>query len=359
MATPRPQTESDLLVVGGGVVGVAAALDAARRGLSVDLLERGPLVPASGSSKGTARIIVPAAYPDESYLERGLAALALWRRIEAEIGRDLLVETGAISVGPFAADESPALKKAGLDAELITSQGARRDLGIELDDERPILFQPHAGIMLADQAHRALVELAGAQGARLHAGEHVLALREHGGRVEVESERRRWRSAAVIVAAGPWSRALVAGAGIDLSITVSRQSVVHLPLAEPGDRPVALMEYDGEEPYALWDPPYGLKAAFHARGPEADPNEEAASVDPDAISRLRAWAERRFPDATSGVAGSETCLYTNTPDERFLFERHGRVAVVSACNGQGFQFAPETGRRAVNLALEPLEVATG
>jgi sarcosine oxidase len=52
------------------------------------------------------------------------------------------------------------------------------------------------------------------------------------------------------------------------------------------------------------------------------------------------------------VVESESCLYTNTADERFIVERHGRVIAVSACSGHGFQFAPETGRRAAALAAE-------
>jgi sarcosine oxidase len=43
-------------------------------------------------------------------------------------------------------------------------------------------------------------------------------------------------------------------------------------------------------------------------------------------------------------------MYTNTPDERFILERRGRVVAGSACNGQGFQFAPETGERLARLA---------
>ena len=43
-------------------------------------------------------------------------------------------------------------------------------------------------------------------------------------------------------------------------------------------------------------------------------------------------------------------MYTNTPDEQFILERRGRIVVGSACNGQGFQFAPETGEQLARLA---------
>ena len=52
------------------------------------------------------------------------------------------------------------------------------------------------------------------------------------------------------------------------------------------------------------------------------------------------------------MSAAETCLYTNTPDERFVLERRGRIVVAAACNGQGFQLAPESGRRVAALALD-------
>ena len=48
-------------------------------------------------------------------------------------------------------------------------------------------------------------------------------------------------------------------------------------------------------------------------------------------------------------------MYTNAPGERFVIERRGRIVIGSACNGQGFQFAPQTGER---LALRWRRIAT-
>jgi sarcosine oxidase len=48
----------------------------------------------------------------------------------------------------------------------------------------------------------------------------------------------------------------------------------------------------------------------------------------------------------------DTCLYTNTDDERFILERHGRIVVGSACSGHGFKFAPVVGERLADLVLD-------
>jgi glycine/D-amino acid oxidase-like deaminating enzyme len=45
---------------------------------------------------------------------------------------------------------------------------------------------------------------------------------------------------------------------------------------------------------------------------------------------------------------------TNTPDEGFVLERHGRIVVGSACSGHGFKFAPVVGQRLARLAVDGL-----
>src|SRR5207302_1156661 len=50
--------------------------------------------------------------------------------------------------------------------------------------------------------------------------------------------------------------------------------------------------------------------------------------------------------------GTETCLYTNMPDESFVLERHGRIVVGSPCSGHGFKFAPVVGEELARLAIE-------
>jgi glycine/D-amino acid oxidase-like deaminating enzyme len=71
---------------------------------------------------------------------------------------------------------------------------------------------------------------------------------------------------------------------------------------------------------------------------------------------LAARAQRNRDADVVVVGGAEAWLYTNTPDERFALERRGRIAFAAACNGQGFQLAPESGRRVAELALEQAEV---
>ncbi len=213
MSTPadRLVSRTDVVVVGGGVVGLAAALALARRGSGVALLERSSLSTARGSSAGTARIFSPAAYPDESYLEMALKALPRWREVESASGQQLLWRTGALTRGAFAGRQMPALQDAGVEAEFVSSADAIRRFGVHVSDQSPLLYQPDSGIIRADRAMAALRRLATAAGVESHQHEPVRSITEQADSLELQTDRGRWHCSSAIVAAGPWSGDLLAG----------------------------------------------------------------------------------------------------------------------------------------------------
>jgi sarcosine oxidase len=352
----RREREADVLVIGGGVVGAAAALEAATRGARVALLERDSFGNARGASKGTARIYVPAAYPDDEYLENGVRAVKRWREIEARVGERLLFPTGVLSAGRFAERQLSALDAVGVEAELLEPAEAERRFGVRAGEGRPLVHQPDAGVISADRALVSLLRLARDAGAELQAEQEVDLVTAADEEVVVRAGQVTWRAQSLILAAGPWSGPLLARAGIDVPLAVSTQTVAYFELGSSSPAPPAVIDYDGDEPFALWDPAGGLKAALHARGPLTDPDEPGPPPSADVTDRLAAWVGATFPGLDLPIRGAETCLYTNTLDERFVLERRGRIVVAAACNGQGFQLAPESGRRVAELALEPAEV---
>ena len=53
--------------------------------------------------------------------------------------------------------------------------------------------------------------------------------------------------------------------------------MTYFELGSATSAPPAVIDYDGDEPFVLWDPAGGLKAALHARGPLTDPDQPAAA----------------------------------------------------------------------------------
>jgi sarcosine oxidase len=329
---------ADVVVIGGGVVGAATARALARRGASIAMLEQGSLATARGSSRGTARIIAPAPYPDAEYLEMALRGLDGWR----ELDPSLLTMTGALYSGTGIEQFLPAWDEAGVTIEQLTSAEAERRFGVVGLEPEPILFQPDAGVIRADRARQALLRSAADAGAVLDGDEPVISIETSDDGAELRTTHRTWHCRQVIAVAGPWIKELVEPLGIELPLTVTSQSVAYFDRARVPAHMPAVMEFEGDEPYALVDPGHGLKAAVHRRGPEVAPDSECEIVDTEALDRVDAWAHARF-SGLGDVIHTEACLYTNTQDERFLIEQHGPILIGSACSGQGFGFAPAAG----------------
>jgi sarcosine oxidase len=134
---------------------------------------------------------------------------------------------------------------------------------------------------------------------------------------------------------------------------VTRETTSYFALEDADDLPSVIDGTSTGIAYALAAPGAGLKAGLHHAGPRADPN-RPGEPDPGLVAAAAEWVAERFPAAGQDPLRAETCLYTNTRDESFVLERHGRVVVGSACSGHGFKFAPVVGARLARLAVEAL-----
>jgi sarcosine oxidase len=328
-------------VVGAGVHGLATARALARRGVDVTVYEQFELDHTHGSSHGRTRIF-RVSYPLLEWVRLAEQALPLWRELEQESGERLLEANGMIEF-VRAPDEGSrrTLEQLGLEVEVLDAEEVvRRFPMVAPPDGTSAVFQPGGSVLRADKARHALLASARAGGAKLVEGRRIEELDELDD------------AGVVVVTAGAWAKHLLARAHIDLPVQPTSETVCYFRLES--DRPVpAVVDFKpgglGHGTYALADPFYGLKLGIHKAGRPLDPDDQPGP-DPDLVERMREAAARYFPTADDEPAAIDTCLYTNTDDERFILERHGRIVVGSACSGHGFKFAPLVGERLADLA---------
>jgi sarcosine oxidase len=315
-------------------MGCAAAWALTEHGADVTVLEQFELEHTRGSSHGRTRI-VRVAYPEPEWVRLAEEAMRGWRELETQSGEQLLGLYGLVEVASSPElTSASALDACGLDYRLLDG-GEARQLGVTLPEGWAALHQPEAGVVRADLARRAFLEVAVSRGARVEAGRRVVSPDD------VDAD-------VIVVTAGGWVTDFVP----DLPVSVTRETIAYFRREGPASPSVVELneETRGHAMYALHDPVHGLKAGAHHAGSETDPNEDG---EPDAavVERISAWVRERLPDADPEPAGAETCIYTNTADESFVLERRGRVVVGSACSGHGFKFAPAVGRRLAGLAI--------
>jgi sarcosine oxidase len=329
---------AEVAVVGAGVMGCATARELARAGRDVVLYEQFRVGHDRGSSHGRSRI-VRLAYPEVAFVELAKESFAGWRELEQECGKELLELNGLLElVEKREQGSSDALAAAGAEYELLEPDEARERWPVGVPDGWSALFQPEAGIVRADLAHRALVDSARAHGARIAEDTRVESLDDA-------------EAKAVVVTAGPW----VTHFFVDLPVRITRETVAYF--RRDGAPLPSVVQLDpvtrGHAMYSLHDPLYGLKAGIHHAGAEISPGEERPP-DPALVDRVAEWVERTYPDADPNPVAAETCMYTTTPDEHFILERRGRIVIGSPCSGHGFKFAPAIGTRLAQMAVDIL-----
>jgi sarcosine oxidase len=332
---------ADVVVVGAGVMGLAAARALARAGRKPLVLEQFRVGNPHGSSHGATRIF-RLAYVEPEWVRLAQEALPLWRELERESGEQILQLTGLVDLPTDLDALTATLDETDTKYELLTAADLEHRFGLATQCCKAV-WQPDAGVALAERAVAAL-----RRGLDVREEARVDRLVPGDGGVRVETAAGGIDADLVVVAAGAWARRLLADAGIDLPVTPTRETVSYFRLAD--DRAVpSVIDYANRETYALTAGPGIVKVGVHRSGPAIDPDGPGG---PDAVivALESAWAARAYGLAQPEPVAVETCLYTNTADASFVLERHGRVVVCSACTGHGFKFAPAVGRKVAQLA---------
>ncbi|MFG2558815.1 NAD(P)/FAD-dependent oxidoreductase [Streptomyces sp. NPDC048496] len=350
----------DVVIVGAGVVGAACAYYASRSGLSVAVVDRGP-VAGGTTGAGEGNLLVSDKVPGPE-LELALLSASLWRRLAEELPVGIEYEhKGGLVVA--ASEESLTA--------LSTTAAGQRAAGVEayhVTSDRLRDFEPHLAPHLAGGFHypqdaqvqpavaaAELLRSAGRSGARLCPGEEVVAiLRDREGAVRgVRTTRGELLAPAVVNAAGTWGGDLAALAGVDLPVLPRRGFVL---VTEPLPRLIRHKVYAAEYVADVSSGSAALQTSPVVEGTPSGPVLIGASrervgfdrtLSVPVIARLAAQAAALFPVlADVRVIRAYHGFRPYLPDHLPAIGPDPRVAgLFHACGheGAGIGLAPATG----------------
>lgn len=353
---------NDVIIVGAGGMGTAAAAHLATRGQRVLVLERHTLAHDFGSSHGLTRIIRLAYFEHPSYVPLLRRAFELWRGLETRAGERLLHVTGSLDVGAAGSQVFEGSRRSCLEHDLphevLTGRAMRaRFPAWRLEDEALAVFQPDGGFLLPERCILAHANQALMAGAVIRTGEPVLDWEARSDRVRVRTAAGTYEAAHVVLAAGAWMASLLPE--MASLMKPERQVLGWFAIADgapftPERFPVFVHETPAAVYYGF--PEHGVSGfkigKYHHRGQDADPEALDRACHPEDEAALREEVARYFPLANGPLLTSAACMFTNTPDEHFIIDRHPRapgVLVVSPCSGHGFKFCSVIGEIVADL----------
>ncbi|MEV7780350.1 FAD-dependent oxidoreductase [Kitasatospora sp. NPDC088351] len=350
----------DVLVVGAGVVGAACAYYAARAGLAVAVVDRGP-VAGGTTGAGEGNLLVSDKEPGPE-LDLALFSAGLWQELVPVLGPAVEYEPKGglvVAATPARQDALRAFAQkqatAGVTAEEIPGERLR-----ELE---PHLAPGLAGGFLYPQdaqvqpalAAAHLLRVARRDGALLYTGETVRAVRTgtDGAVLGVETDRRRLDAPAVVNAAGTWGGELAALAGVHLPVLPRRGFVL---VTEPLPRIVRRKVYAADYVADVASGSAALQISAVVEGTPGGPVLIGASrervgfdrtLSVEVLHRLAAQAAALFPVlADVSVLRAYRGFRPYLPDHLPAIGADPRVpGLYHACGheGAGIGLAPATG----------------
>ena len=223
--------KSDVVIIGGGIIGVSTALFLAERGVDVVLCEKGVLGGEQSSRNwGWVRVMGR----DRREIPLAIEALKIWDGLDARVGG----ETGFRRSGILYISETETdianrdawlkLAKAhGLDTRQIGADETAALMPGATQRYKGALYTPSDARAEPQKAVPAISAGARRAGASILTGCAVRGIEKSAGRISaVITEKGRIETSAVVLAGGAWSRLICKGLDIRLPQLKVRNSVL-------------------------------------------------------------------------------------------------------------------------------------
>ncbi|MFP3390856.1 N-methyl-L-tryptophan oxidase [Brevibacillus sp. SIMBA_040] len=357
----------DVIIVGVGSMGMAAGYYVAKQGVSTLLIDSHDPPHTMGSHHGDTRIIRHAYGEGKQYVPLALRSQELWRQLEEASGVKLFVQTGVLTAGPhdqpFLQEVKESAERYSLPLEVLSSKEVHeRWSGIQLPDDFFACLEPTSGVLYPEKCIDAYRQLAISSGATLLTDTHVIALEPDGDGVIVQTANEHYRAGKVLLSAGAWNPALLTSLGLSVPLAPTRKTVAWFGADEElysSDRFPAFIFNLGDSSY------YGFPS-FDQTGVKIGRHDGGQVIDPDRLERtfgtylsdegdVRSFLETFMPQAAGPLCAGRVCIYTMTPDEHFVVDRHPdhpQIVIAAGFSGHGFKFASAIGEATSQWLVE-------
>ena len=349
---------ADAVIIGGGVMGCSILYYLAKRGLTDTLLLEKNVLASGSTSRSQA--ILRMHYSNEVTARLAWESLEVFKNFEELTG----MPSGYTRTGYFlfvgnedrpAMEENIAMqKRLGIATDIVSVEDVREIAPmLSVMGDEAIAYEPESGYADPYSVTTGFANRAREMGATVRDGMTVTDVEVTGGRVSaVITPDGRVETPIAVVAAGPWSRPLLARIGVDVPLETVRHQVVML--RRPQDRlPEHPIIGDVVNDLSARPDVGNLTLIGVGEDEEADPDSYNQGVDMPMVEKAFANLVKRIPEMSHALfRGGWSGLFTTTPDWHPILDRiegiDGLYCAVGF-SGHGFKESPMIGRSMAEL----------
>jgi sarcosine oxidase len=372
------QNNVDTIVLGLGAMGSAAIYQLAKRDHRVLGIDQLSPPHYYGSSHGETRIIRQAIGEGEEYVPLALRSYELWREIEREAGKELLVITGGLILESqqsntmmhgrrnFLAQTIQCARRFNIPHEILEPEDIRKRYPQFAVTNEFGYFEYEAGYLRPELCIQAQLHLAKRHGANLQTNERALSIHPDGFNkgVIVKTDRAVYGADKLIIAAGSWVTQFLEPSYAQ-HFKVYRQVMFWFRTRDdlenqflPGKFPIFIWVFEngGENVFYGFPSLDGktIKMASEQYVNVTTPEQvERGITEEEKNAMYENFVLGRLPGIANACDEAASCLYTTTPDSNFVIDfypGHPQVIIASPCSGHGFKHSAAIGEVLAELA---------
>lgn len=364
---PELPSETDVVVVGGGVIGTSIAYFlSTETDREVTLVEKDSI--GAGSTGDSSAIIRHHYGAKAVYTRMARWSHEFYRRFEEEVGEPIAyAESRRVTFakeGTDTADYAESGREILSDLEIPVSRYEESEMATEF----PMFALDAFDFAVSDDtaAYSDGTDVASGFARAVQAGSGTVVTgvavegfeTEDGEVIGVDTDDGVVECDEVVIAAGPWTPRLTELVGVEVPITPSRERVLILDPTTEYHK-----QYSEPPPIAGLPGGYYVRSEFgdgvliatHHSGEQCDPDRYQNIPDEETLLELHGTLSEYIPDlADAGVQGRYSGVYSNTPDHDFVIDHCGPDDCYVACgfSGHGFKQAPAVGKLVTDLVVK-------
>ncbi len=355
------KTTADVVVIGGGVIGTSILFNLGRLGVTDTLLLEKDVL-GSGST-GRSQAICRMHYSNPVTAKMAWESLAIFKNFGETVGGESgFVETGYLVIVKEE-DRSGLLRNLAMQSELgiDTMQVTASDLHeiapmVSVSEDEAMAWEPQSGYADPYMVTTSYGTRAREMGAEITLRNPATEIEVSGGRVSaVITAEGRVETPVAVVAAGPWSKMVLAQIGVDVPLIPVRHQVASL--TRPVDKlPLHPTVGDISQRFSFRPDGSSLTMMGFGDDEEVDVETYNQGVDMNVMADAMGRLTHRIPAMSDAYfRGGWSGLFTTTPDWHPILDAvpgiDGLYCAVGF-SGHGFKLSPMIGVTVAELIVE-------